>query len=71
MLKDKFLDHCAWEEPECITRMSGDEYEKKFKCKQGRGNIDVSRDIYIINPHHGLMKLMINGCKRLIYNMLT
>ena len=49
MLKDNIPKHCAWEETEWITRMSGDEFEKKCKPEQGRGNVDVSED-----TKHGL-----------------
>ena len=44
MLKEKFPKHCAWEEPEWTTRMIGKKFEKKCKCEQVRGNMDVSED---------------------------
>ena len=44
MLKEKFPNHCAWEEPEWNTRMSGEEFEKKCKSDQVRGNVEVSED---------------------------
>ena len=44
MLKDNFPKHCSWEEPECTTRMRGEDFEKKCKREQGRGNVDVSED---------------------------
>ena len=31
MLKDKFPKHFAWVEPKWITRMNGEEFEKKCK----------------------------------------
>ena len=42
--KDIFPKHCAWEEPDLITRMSGEDFEKKYKREQGRGNVGVSED---------------------------
>ena len=44
MLKDKFPNQCAWEKPECTTSISGEEFEKKCKCEQGRDNVEVSED---------------------------
>ena len=44
MLKDKFPKNCAWEEPEGITSMSGEEFENTCKREQGRGNVDVYED---------------------------
>ena len=44
MLKEKFLNHCAWLEPKWIKRMSGEEFENKGKHEKGRGNVDVSED---------------------------
>ena len=45
MLKDKFPNHCAWEGPEWIARMSREDFEKKCKCEKGRGNVDIYEDI--------------------------
>ena len=41
ILKDKFPNHCAWEKPECKTSISGEDFDKKCKCEQGRGGVDV------------------------------
>ena len=44
VLKYKSPKHCAWEEPEWSTRMSGEEFENKCKREQVRGNVDVYED---------------------------
>ena len=44
ILEDKFPKKFAWEESECTTRMSGDDFEKKCKHERGRGNVDLSED---------------------------
>ena len=49
MLKEKFTNHFSWEEPEWITRMSGEEFENKCKHEKGRGNVDEYED-----NNHGL-----------------
>ena len=45
MLKEKFPNHCAFEEHNWITSISGDKFENKSKHKQVRGNEDLSEDI--------------------------
>ena len=44
MLKDKFSEHCAWEEPNWITRMSVYYFEMKRKGDQGKVNVGASED---------------------------
>ena len=64
MLKEKFPNHCSWEEPEWTTRMIGKKFEKKCKCEQVRG----TKAGYTVKTHHDSMQLMITGCPILIYN---
>ena len=49
IFKDKFPNHCALEETEWTKSISGEEFEKKCKREQSRGNVDVSED-----TKHGL-----------------
>ena len=42
VLKYKFPKHCDWEEPEWTARMRGEEFEKKCRHDQGKGNVGVS-----------------------------
>ena len=44
MLKDKFLNHHIWEDPKCIIRVVGEDFENKCKSDQGKVNLDVSKD---------------------------
>ena len=44
MFKDKFTNDFYWEEPKWTTRMSGEDFDKKCKRDQDRGNVDVSED---------------------------
>ena len=44
VLEGKFLKQCDWEEPEWITSMSREDFDKKCKHEQGRGNMDVTED---------------------------
>ena len=45
MLKDKFPKHCAWKDPEFITRMIREYFEKKCCCEQVETDLDISEDI--------------------------
>ena len=45
MLNSKFPNHCTWEKPGYITRMSREEFENNYKREQDRGNVYVSEDI--------------------------
>ena len=49
MPKEKFPKQFDWEEPKWITRMSGEEFEKKCKRDKGRGNVGMYQD-----TKHGL-----------------
>ena len=44
MLKEKFSNNCAWEEPEWTTSMNREDFDKKCKHEKGRGDMDVSED---------------------------
>ena len=44
IIKEKLSKNCSWEEPERITSMSREDFDKKCKHEQGRGNMDVTED---------------------------
>ena len=44
MLKENFTKYCAREGTKWITRMIGEEFEKKCNSEQDRGNIDVYKE---------------------------
>ena len=44
MLKDKFPNNCAWEEPKSNTRINGEEFENNCRRAQGSGDMDISED---------------------------
>ena len=41
MLTNNFPKHYVWEETKWTTRMSVEEFDKKFKREQGRSNVDL------------------------------
>ena len=43
-MKEKFPNKCAWEQPKWITKMNGEDFEKKRKRDKGRGNVYLSED---------------------------
>ena len=44
MLKEKFPKQCDWEKPKWAIIMMREDFEKKCKSDQGRGNVDTSED---------------------------